>query len=147
MLSKNKVTTTTVSLFLGVLMSTSTIFSSLAIITPINNVFAEQIDNHEKTMFEKLRAMYYSDNNNEKANNNNNNNYHINDIIKDTNNHNTEIFAEDKKQFCETGQFEGFYVNSGEFCNLEIPSGPAGPMGPAGPQGEIGSNGTSRSSR
>lgn len=86
-------------------------------------------------MLEKLRAMYYSSHNNEKTSKYNN--YKINGIKTDTSNHITEIFQEsptkDKKQFCEIGQFKGFYVSSAEFCNLEIPSGPAGPMGPAGP--------------
>ena len=135
-MSKNKLTTYSVSLFLGIVITTSTIFSALVIVFPINSVFAEQIDNsQEKTMLEKLRAMYYSSHNNEKTSKYNN--YKINGIKTDTNNHITEIFQEsptkDKKQFCEIGQFKGFYVSSAEFCNLEIPSGPAGPMSPAGP--------------
>ncbi|HJT85454.1 MAG TPA: collagen-like protein, partial [Nitrososphaeraceae archaeon] len=87
---------------LGILITTSTIFSGLVMILPFNNVFAEQI-------------------------------------------HNTETFqvspTKDKKQFCEIGQFKGFYVSSAEFCNLVIPSGPQGPAGPTGPQGPQGIQG------
>ena len=76
----DKAVTNIVTLFLDTLITTSTIFSSLAIITPINSIFAEQIDNQEKTMFEKLREKYYY-HNNEKINNNNyqnnNNDNHI----------------------------------------------------------------------
>ncbi|HSF00797.1 MAG TPA: hypothetical protein VLA48_07875 [Nitrososphaeraceae archaeon] len=123
----DKAVTNIAALFLGALITTSTIFSSLAIITPINSIFAEQIDNQEKTMFEKLREKYYY-NNNEKVNNNNyqnnnNNNNH------DTINYDTEIFAkspkkDNKKLVCQTGQFEGFYVSYLDFCDLEISDGP-----------------------
>jgi hypothetical protein len=120
----DKAVTNIVALFLGTLITTSTIFSSLAIITPINSIFAEQIDNQEKTMFEKLREKYYY-HNNEKVNNNNyqNNNNDNHDTI----NYDTEIFAKsptkDKKLVCQTGQFEGFYVSSLDFCDLEISEG------------------------
>jgi hypothetical protein len=40
--------------------------------------------------------------------------------------------TKDKKYVCQTGQFEGFFVKSLEFCNLEIPAGPQGPEGPPG---------------
>ena len=55
--------------------------------------------------------------------------------------------TKDKKYVCQTGQFQGFFVESVEFCKLKIPQGPAGPQGipgipgatgpagPAGPQG------------
>ena len=49
--------------------------------------------------------------------------------------------TKDKKYECKTGQFEGFFVSSVEFCKLKIresaqqahrcPS--TGPKGPAGP--------------
>src|SRR5688500_18871620 len=42
--------------------------------------------------------------------------------------------TKDKKYVCQTGQFKGFFVESVEFCKLEIP---AGPQGPAGPDGQI----------
>ena len=51
------------------------------------------------------------------------------------------------KYECQTGQFEGFFVESVEFCKLKIAQGPAGPQGPTGPQGiqgiqgPIGANG------
>lgn len=34
--------------------------------------------------------------------------------------------TKDKKIACQTGQFEGFFVESAEFCNLEIAQGPPG---------------------
>ena len=39
--------------------------------------------------------------------------------------------TEDKKITCETGQFEGFFVSSVEFCKLKIAQGPPGPVGPS----------------
>jgi hypothetical protein len=45
--------------------------------------------------------------------------------------------TKDKKYVCQTGQFKGFFVESVEFCKLEIPSGPQGPQGPQGPVGQI----------
>jgi hypothetical protein len=56
--------------------------------------------------------------------------------------------TKDKKYECKTGQFEGFFVSSVEFCKLKIregpagPQGPQGPAGPAGPQGPPGANST-----
>ena len=40
--------------------------------------------------------------------------------------------TKDKKYVCQTGQFEGFFVESVEFCKLKIAQGGAGPQGPAG---------------
>jgi len=40
--------------------------------------------------------------------------------------------TKDKKYVCQTGQFQGFFVESVEFCKLKIPAGPAGPQGPDG---------------
>ena len=40
--------------------------------------------------------------------------------------------TKDKKYVCPTGQFEGFFVESLEFCKLNIPAGPEEPEGPAG---------------
>ena len=72
-MSRNKLATNAISIFLGALIITSTIFYSLSTINkPITSVFAEQIDKPEKTMFEKLREKYYY-NNNEQFNNNKNN--------------------------------------------------------------------------
>ena len=47
--------------------------------------------------------------------------------------------TKDKKYVCQTGQFKGFFVESVEFCKLEIPAGPQGPQGPQGPAGQINS--------
>ena len=49
--------------------------------------------------------------------------------------------TKDKKYVCQTGQFEGFYVESVEFCKLKIPQGPPGPQGATGPQGPPGLQG------
>jgi hypothetical protein len=40
--------------------------------------------------------------------------------------------TKDNKFVCKTGQFAGFFVQSPNICNLEIPAGQAGPQGPAG---------------
>ena len=37
--------------------------------------------------------------------------------------------TKDKKYVCQTGQFQGFFVESIEFCKLKIPAGPQGPAG------------------
>ena len=56
--------------------------------------------------------------------------------------------TKDKKYVCQTGQFQGFFVESVEFCKLKIvelvhrPTGSQGPQGPQGIQGPIGPNGT-----
>ena len=50
----------------------------------------------------------------------------------------------DKKYVCQTGQFQGFFVESVEFCKLKIaegPQGPTGATGAAGPQGPPGATG------
>ena len=52
--------------------------------------------------------------------------------------------TEDKKYVCQTGQFQGFFVESVEFCKLKIaerPQGPTGATGAAGPQGPPGVTG------
>jgi hypothetical protein len=57
--------------------------------------------------------------------------------------------TKDKKYVCQTGQFQGFYVESVEFCKQKIAQGPPGPAGPQGipgipgaigPQGPAGPN-------
>ena len=49
--------------------------------------------------------------------------------------------TKDKKYVCQTGQFQGFYVDSVEFCKLKIAQGPAGPQGIPGIPGAIGPQG------
>ena len=49
--------------------------------------------------------------------------------------------TKDKKYVCQTGQFQGFYVESVEFCKLKIAQGPPGPAGPQGIQGIPGPRG------
>jgi hypothetical protein len=47
----------------------------------------------------------------------------------------------DKKYVCQTGQCKEFYVESVEFCKLEISQGTPGDTGPLGPQGTQGIQG------
>ena len=51
--------------------------------------------------------------------------------------------TKDKKYVCQTGQFQGFFVESVEFCKLKIAQGPQGIPGPTGPQGIPGPQGPS----
>ena len=90
------------------------------------------------------------------ASNNNNygydNDYKDKKISYDTSYEDMKTYStyptKDKKYVCQRGQFEGFYVESVEFCKLKIAAGPAGPAGPQGKQGiqgiqgPIGPNGT-----
>ena len=44
--------------------------------------------------------------------------------------------TKDKKYVCQTGQFQGFFVESVEFCKIKISQGPQGIPGiPQGPSG------------
>lgn len=47
----------------------------------------------------------------------------------------------DKSFSCQTGQFEGFFVEAEEFCNLEITQGQRGQQGQQGIQGPKGDKG------
>ena len=47
----------------------------------------------------------------------------------------------DKSFSCQTGQFEGFFVEAEEFCNLEITQGQPGQQGQQGIQGPKGDKG------
>ena len=49
--------------------------------------------------------------------------------------------TKDKKYVCQTGQFQGFFVESVEFCKLTIPEGPPSPIGATGPEGRQGIQG------
>ena len=46
--------------------------------------------------------------------------------------------SKDKKYVCQRGQFEGFHVESVEFCKLKIAQGPPGPQGSPGATGTTG---------
>jgi hypothetical protein len=92
------------------------------------------------------------------GNNNNNYGYDNNDYKDKTISYNNSYEdskkystypTKDNKYVCQTGQFQGFYVESVEFCKLKIAAGPQGPagigspgpqgiQGPAGPQGPSG---------
>lgn len=43
---------------------------------------------------------------------------------------NPSIVENAEAVICQSGQFEGFFVKSAQFCNLVIPQGPPGPQGP-----------------
>ena len=87
------------------------------------------------------------------GNNNNNYGYDNNDYKDKTISYNTSYEdskkystypTKDNKYVCQTGQFQGFYVESVEFCKLKIPQGPQGPTGATGatgPQGPPGATG------
>jgi hypothetical protein len=75
----------------------------------------------------------------------NNNNYGYDDTKQISYNNSYEDMkkystypTKDKKYVCQTGQFQGFYVESVEFCKLKITQGPAGPQGIPGVPGAIG---------
>lgn len=44
----------------------------------------------------------------------------------------SKYLTKDKKYVCQTGQFEGFFVESVEICKLKIVQGQPGPQGPPG---------------
>ena len=46
--------------------------------------------------------------------------------------------TKDKKYVCQRGQFEGFHVESVEFCKLKIAHGPQGFLGATGATGAAG---------
>jgi hypothetical protein len=80
---------------------------------------------------------------------NNNNNYgyddtkqisYYNNSYEDMKKYSTYP-TKDKKYVCQTGQFQGFFVESVEFCKLKIAQGPLGPQGLPGIPGAIGPQG------
>jgi hypothetical protein len=75
-----------------------------------------------------------------------NNDYKDNIISYNTSYEDTKNYStyptKDKKYVCQKGQFEGFFVESVEFCKLKVAQGPPGPQGVQGIQGPIGPNGT-----
>ena len=77
-----------------------------------------------------------------------NNNYGYDDTKKISYNNSYEDMkkystypTKDKKYVCQTGQFKGFFVESVEFCKLQIAGGSPGPTGATGPQGLQGTQG------
>ena len=55
---------------------------------------------------------------------------------------NSSIVENAEAVICQSGQFEGFFVKSAQFCNLVIPEGPPGSQGEQGPSGITQLNGT-----
>jgi hypothetical protein len=82
-------------------------------------------------------------------NNNNNNNYDSYDTKKISSYNNSyedmkkysTYPTNAKKYVCQTGQFQGFFVESVEFCKLKIAEGRPGPAGPQGIPGVPGAIG------
>ena len=113
--------------FIGVLLFTSTIFSSF---NTASQVFAQPMSSYE---FE---------------NNNSYDDYDNNYVPSSY----SEYPTEENKYECQKGPLEGFFVSSVEFCkfkfddsrkdNRDNKTGPQGPPGPQGPQGLPGINGT-----
>ena len=61
-------------------------------------------------------------------------------VIEDTKKYSTYPIK-DKKYVCQRGQFEGFHVESVEFCKLKIAQGPPGPQRSPGATGATGGTG------
>jgi hypothetical protein len=85
----------------------------------------------------KQQQSSYDNNNNNNYGYDNNKQISYSDSYEDMKTYSTYP-TKDKKYVCQTGQFKGFFVESVEFCKLEIPAGPQGPAGPAGPAGPDG---------
>ena len=83
--------------------------------------------NHDYEPMEQQQSSY--DNNNDGYDNNQKIPY--NNSYEDMNKYSTYP-TKDTKYVCQIGQFEGFFVESLEFCKLKIPAGHQGPEGPAG---------------
>ena len=96
------------------LASTLVMLSAMPLFNNNNAAIAQERDEYNS---------YYT------SSNDSNNNYYNDDLY-------SKYPTEEKKIACQTGQFEGFFVESVEFCKLKIPRGPTGPTGPTGPQGE-----------
>jgi hypothetical protein len=116
------------------------------------NYYSDEGDNEyspEYNYYQHYQPMQQQDE--QSGNNNNNYGYDNNDYKDKTISYNTSYEdskkystypTKDKKYVCQTGQFQGFYVESVEFCKLKIAQGPPGPGGPQGIQGPRGFNGT-----
>ena len=143
------------------LMASLTVLSALVIPMDNMNLFSDVMasgKNHDKyDNYQEYEKSYYSDDKQyapdynyyyepmkqqqqpQSSYDNNINNYGYDDTKQISYNNSYEDMkkystypTEDKKYVCQTGQFKGFFVESVEFCKLEIPAGPQGPQGPAG---------------
>lgn len=145
---------TLLGLFLMVsLIILSTIGSLIGNINFFSNVMATNSNKHENSQAyesyysdgdNKYRATYgyYSDQQQQhhQQQQSSYNDYDYNTYKKITSNNSydsdkskySKYPTKDNKLACKTGQFEGFFVESAEFCNLEIAQGPSGPQGPPG---------------
>jgi hypothetical protein len=115
------------------------------------NYYSDEGDNKyspEYNYYQYYQPMQQQDE--QSANNNNNYGYDNNDYKDKTISYNTSYEdskkystypTKDNKYVCQTGQFQGFYVESVEFCKLKIPQGPQGPTGATGAKGETGPQG------
>ena len=146
------------------LMASLIMLSALAIPMSNMNLFSDAMasgKNHDKYDNYKEYENYYSDGNQYPPDYNyyyepmkqpqssyDNNNYGYDDTkqisysdsYEDMKKYSTYP-TKDKKYVCQTGQFQGFYVESVEFCKLKIAQGPAGPQGIPGIPGAIGPQG------
>ena len=146
------------------LMASLIMLSALAIPMSNMNLFSDAMasgKNHDKYDNYKEYENYYSDDNQytpdynyyyepmeQQQSSYDYNNYgyddtkqiSYNDSYEDMKKYSTYP-TKDKKYVCQTGQFQGFYVESVEFCKLKIAQGPAGPQGIPGIPGAIGPQG------
>ena len=149
------------------LMASLIVLSALAIPMGNMNLFSDAIasgKNHDKYDNYQEYEKYYSDDNQytpdynyyyepmkqQQSSYDNNNDYGYDDTkqisysdsYEDMKKYSTYP-TKDKKYVCQTGQFQGFFVESVEFCKLKIAQGPPrAHQGIQGLQGERGFNGT-----
>ena len=158
------------------LMASLTVLSMVAAAIPMSNMnlfsdaMASGKHSDKNDNYQEYEKSYYSDDNQytpdynyyyepmkqQQLSYDNNNNYgydnnkqiSYNDSYEDMKKYSTYP-TKDKKYVCQTGQFQGFFVESVEFCKLKIAQGPPGPAGPQGipgipgaigPQGPAGPN-------
>ena len=99
-----------------------------------------QFTSDYKYYYEPMKQQQSSYDNNNNYGYDNNKKISYNNSYEDMKKYSTYP-TKDKKIACQTGQFEGFFVESVEFCKLKIAQGPAGPQGIPGIPGAIGPQG------
>ena len=148
------------------LMASLTVLSMVAAAIPMSNMnlfsdaMASGKHSDKNDNYQEYEKSYYSDDKEytpdynyyyepmkqyQQSSYDNNNNYDYDDTKQVSYNDSYEDMkkystypTKDKKYVCQTGQFQGFYVESVEFCKLKIAQGPAGPQGIPGTPGVIG---------
>ncbi|MGZ5501814.1 MAG: collagen-like triple helix repeat-containing protein, partial [Nitrososphaeraceae archaeon] len=116
------------AIMFGLFLTASLIMLSTVVAIPMGNM----------NLFSNVMAQGYNNNYNYGYDNNKQISY--NNSYEDMKKYSTYPTT-DKKYVCQTGQFQGFFVESVEFCKLKIAQGPAGPQGIPGIPGAIGPQG------